>query len=57
MSFVIVECAECATLVENDGVIWYHVVRTSLSQTGENKEGSTPARVCCPHVVYMEKSF
>jgi hypothetical protein len=27
MSFVIVEGAACATLVENDGVIWYHVVR------------------------------
>ena len=27
MSFVIVEGAESARLVENDGVIWYHVVR------------------------------
>lgn len=27
MSFVIVEGAESAPLVENDGVIWYHVVR------------------------------
>jgi hypothetical protein len=55
MSFVIVESAACATLVEIDGVIWYHVVRSHfLSRIGENKEGSTPGGVCCPFIVHLE---
>jgi hypothetical protein len=56
-NFVIIEVSWYAIMVENDGVIWYHVGR-SFSPRRENiKEGSTPWRVCCPHVVDMEKSF
>ena len=54
MSFVIVEVAECATMVENDGVIWYHVIRPHFKHRVKNKEGSTPGMVCCPSLVYME---
>ena len=52
MSFVIVEGAESAPLVENDGVIWYHVGRSHFRV--KNKEGSTPGRVCCPFIVPLE---
>ena len=52
-SFVIVEVAECATMVEIEGVIWYHVVRPFSPKMGENKVGSTPRQVCCPFTVQM----
>ena len=53
-SFVIVEVAECATMVEIEGVIWYHVGSYPFSpEMGENKMGSTPRQVCCPFTVQM----
>jgi len=50
---VIFEVSRRAIKVENDGVIWYHFGRSFLSWMGENKEGSTPGRVCCPFIVAM----
>jgi hypothetical protein len=57
-NFVIVEGAESAPLVENDGVIWYHVGRSHfLSKIGENKEGSTPRPGCAALSSFHWKSF
>jgi hypothetical protein len=42
MSFVIVEGAACATLVENDGVIWYHVVRPFSPGLEKTKRAAHP---------------
>jgi hypothetical protein len=56
-SFVIIEVAECATIVEIEGIFWYHVVRSFSPEMGENKMGSTPCQVCCPYAVQMEWSF